>query len=308
MHEHDLLSPMLYRIHDPKLEEGCFEITGLNLSEKPDTDDPQVLRLIEAHKFNADNWGIFWPVNLFEGARKKENLKKLRAWFVECDGGDKKEMLRKFKDSLMPSLIVESKRGYHAYWYCDDTATMDQYRPIIEFRLIPFFDGDPNAKDLCRILRVPGYFHCKEPDKKFLVQTIHSDDSLHYSESDMLQAFPMKKKEEERFEEQKKFKMEFKDDGDLWEKIYDLDCEAALQRLSGSTAVNGERYSFKKSSKGSMNIFVDGKSTSCWIDASRRIGSTSKGGPTIWQWLRWYGHDHKTIYQHLKNVFPELFS
>lgn len=286
----ELYDQTLYRIHDPKEKKGCFEVKDL----------------VEAHQWNAENWGIFWPVNEFVGARKKENLKQLRAWFVECDSENKKTLLSKLNRGLSPSMIVESKRGFHAYWFCDDSATTENYSDIIEFNLVPHFGGDPNAKDISRILRAVDYFHCKDPTDRFFIRLIHSNEGLKYSEGDMLKSFPIAEKPKAALETKHRFKNDFGSSNDLWERVYNLDCEEALTRLSGTSAVNGERYTFRKTSRG-LNIIVNGKATGCWIDASRRIGSTDKGGPTIFQWLNWFHRDNKTSYNLLKQNFPELF-
>lgn len=303
--------PQLYRIDDTGTKPGCFDILGNDLDKdlvpQDIQHDQEMLCYLEAHQYNSQNFGIFWAVNEFVGSRKKENLKKLRAWFVECDTNNKQKTLRQMQNSLIPSLIVESKRGYHAYWFCDDSAQVEEYRDIIEFRLIPHFEGDPNAKDVSRILRVPGYFHCKDPHNPFLVKTIHHDPLAYYSQDEMISFFKLTKDKEKQIVSRKELKEQLNLEGDLFQKIYDLNCKDALERLSGCEEVNYEKYTFKKTSSGNLNIMVDGSGSACWIDRSMRIGSTDKGGPTIWQWIRWFGHSDKQVYQIIKKYFPELF-
>jgi hypothetical protein len=71
-------------------------------------------------------------------------------------------------------------------------------------------------------------------------------------------------------------------------------------------AVNGERFTFKRCARGTHNILVDGKGTSCWVDDSGRIGSNKGGGPTLYQWLRFYGNSPKECTRVLKETFPHL--
>lgn len=301
----DLFSPVLYRIHDAKKLPGCFEISGDCLQTT--SDDPLVARLIEAHKYNAEGWGIFWAVNEFEGPRRIENLKKIRAWFVECDGDDKSVMLQKLRANLLPSLIIESKRGYHAYWFSLD-AKPENYRNLLEFHLIPYFNGDRNAKDIARILRVPDFFHCKDPADKFLIRVVEFNPTQFYSEEVVLRSFPSSKKEERAMEVKRETRVAIAGlNENLFERVYDLDCQDALVRVSGSAAVCGERFDFRRTASGTLNILVNGKSTSCWIDRNKRIGSTDRGGPTIWQWINWYHRDHKKTHEFMKNFFPEVF-
>lgn len=288
---------IFWRIFDPNPAErpGCYPIEAETDSEL----------FAEAHRWNSDNWGIYKTVNDFEGPRKIANLKRLNSWFVECDGEDKPKMLERLRKGLLPSRIVESKRGYHAYWNCKD-ATPEKYSSILEFRLIPFYGGDRKAKDIARILRVPDYFHCKNPDDKFLVREIWSD-PVSYSESDIEYFYKLPEPKAEKLEKKEIARKNFSGDDDLFEKIYALDSRQALEKISGHSAVGGERYSFRKSS-GGFNILVDGKSTSCWIDRAGHIGSSDRGGPTIWQWVNWFQNDHKKTFQIVKEVFPELWN
>ena len=302
----EFFDPPLYRIHDAKQHPGCFEVTGQEFMKQMSVADEEIAVLTEAHKYNADGWGIFWTVNEFKGPRKKENLTRLRAWFVECDSETKDKDLKRLQSKLMPSMIIESKRGFHAYWFAKD-ATVENYSDIIESRLVPYYRGDPNAKDISRILRVPDYFHCKDPTDKFLIRCVFVDPNLVYSESDILSAYDVPQAEKKTLEVKQAFKMDFGGAGDLWERVYNIDCEQALIRLSGSGAVNGETYSFKRTGSGKLNILVNGKSTSCWLDGAKRIGSLDRGGPTIFNWLLWYNHDKKMTYSLIKQYFPELF-
>lgn len=292
----DFIQPQLYRIDDTKAVTGCFDITG-SIDEI----------YLEANRWNSEGFGIYWAVNEFNGPRKIANLKNLRAWFVECDDGDKRESLKKLRSKLIPSLVIESKRGFHAYWLCRD-ATLENYRDIIESRLIPFYGGDPNAKDVSRILRVPGFFHCKDPKDKFMIRVVHENWGLIYPEEAMLEIYQIPKSQLKQNEIKSEVKKSLKGtlSDSTFENIYRLDCRQALTTISGSDAVCGERFEFRKVGNG-LNIYIDGKSTSCWVDAHGRIGSLDRGGPTIWQWINWYHRDHKKTYRYVKQFFPEVF-
>jgi hypothetical protein len=106
-------------------------------------------------------------------------------------------------------------------------------------------------------------------------------------------------------EEHKQAKKEHRFDGsdDFWDRVYHLDCEYGLERLSG---IVGESYAFRGNRNGNKNIYVDGKGTSCWIDKHGRIGSHSNGGPTLFQWLTWLRFSKRDAIDLLKRTFPEL--
>lgn len=258
----------------------------------------------DAKRYNKLNYGIFWTVNEFSGARTKDNLKKINSWYIDLDG-NKESIIEKLNEGLYPSYVVETKNGFHAYFYALD-AKPENYKEVQE-RLIDFYDADANAKDVTRVLRVPGFYHWKDPKNPYLVQTVWHKEH-YYSEKDMLFFYPSSD-DEDYIESQKsniKRVISFETD-EFWDKVYELNAIDALERLSGKMCVNGEVFSFKKNSNGKHNIIVNGKGTSCFVDQQGAIGSSAKGGPSIWQWLRYYGHSHKQTYQILKDNFKELW-
>lgn len=82
----------------------------------------------------------------------------------------------------------------------------------------------------------------------------------------------------------------------------ELDNMGLLEKLSGTSYVNGEVYDFRKNGNGTQQIIVDGKPTSCWIDSENKIGSYSGGGPSVIQWLGWFNHSPRQAYEIVKTV------
>ena len=284
------------------------------MSDRPDADSRAAIAIARSEAFHWNTpelgFGIFLTVNSFDGARRKENLTRINAWAVDMDAGTKDEQHTKLlRGPLVPSLIVETKRGFQAWWAARD-GKADHWNALVLERLVPFFGSDKNARDLCRILRVPGYLHLKDPADPFKVRVAWKHD-VSYSERQIAEAFewvPDPKAQREAHVEQRQAATSagYTPSDSLWDAIYQLDCAEALARLSGHHAVNGERYTFKRAPRGRLNIDVDGKGSPCFIDEHKRIGSPSGGGPTIAQWLRWFGHDWKTVINVLKEVFPRL--
>lgn len=281
----------LYRINDKSPGLGCHEVKDFR----------------DADAWNNDGWGIFWTVNRFEGARKKENCREVLAWAIDLDEGTKAEQLARIRSiPVTPSSVNETARGYHVYFDAKAGASPESYRDIVE-RLVDAYRADKNAKDLCRILRVPGYLHFKG-EQPFMIKGVFVSESA-YSEDEMRKLFPRPEPVPEVREQRAQLKRELKafDSSDLWERVWALDCEHALERLSGTAACAFETFTFQRTAGGNLNIHVNGKGTSCWIDRNKRIGSSDKGGPTVFQWINWYQRDTKRSYQYLKEFFPELF-
>ena len=257
-------------------------------------------------KYNEQGFGIFWTVQDFIGDRKKENLSRINSWAIDLDGGDKEAQLELIHKYCYPSLLVETKSGFHVYWNAKN-ATVENFENIVLDRLVYYYKADPKARDLSRILRVPGYMHLKNPKEPFEIKKVWSY-NVSYTEEQMVYNFKLPEEKQKESNAKQELRTVFRADGnDLWEKVYNLDCELALQRLSGTPAVGCENITFRRVANGNLNIVIDGKTTSCWIDNNKRIGSLDKGGPTIWQWVNWYHRDNKKSYTFIKEYFIELF-
>jgi hypothetical protein len=115
--------------------------------------------------------GVFVTVNAtdFKG-RRRENIVRARALFVDADG---EQQVGKCIDAIKasratPSLIVRtSAHAAHFYWLCDDLApeTFEFYQQALIDRL----GTDPAAKDLSRVMRLPGTLHLKQAANPWLV-------------------------------------------------------------------------------------------------------------------------------------------
>lgn len=139
-------------------------------------------------KHNDEGCGIFLSVNNFyDNNRKKDSLAKINAWYVEVDSKTTK------KFPIEPSLTIESKSGYHFYFFAKD-ATVENYASI-ERGLVECIGGDDHAMDITRVLRVPGYYHCKDPNNKFMIKEIQRSNKI-YTEKEMLNNFPCSKRKE----------------------------------------------------------------------------------------------------------------
>lgn len=265
------------------------------------------LDVSQLDRANEAGFGIFHAVNGCIGGDRK-NLGSVRAWYTEIDDESKDVQRAKIATSpLQPTCVVESKNGYHLYWYAIPGSSFDDYTKI-ELRLIEHFGGDPNAQDKARILRTPGFRHQKDPSDPFWVRWHGIPDfDLKYSANTMLLAFKATKAEGMASETRTAFVREFKAEGDsLWSKVYSIDCADALARLSGSGYVGGERYTFRQTRGGNQNIIVDGTGTACWIDCDGRIGSSKKGGPTIYNWLSFFGHTPAECVRIIKETYPGI--
>lgn len=270
---------------------------------------PVLIKREEARFWNEERGqAIFQTVNQFSNMkRSKETLISLDYCFVDIDSATKAEQLDKIKKGFVPSLLVESKNGFHVYFKLGEAIDLTLYQKI-QKSLCLFYKGDPRATDSSRILRSPGFYHYKDPTNPFLVKTVLTTDHS-YQPSELLYFYINEGlsfkggsiRYQEIFVNRQEMRNTF--EYSFWQHLWTLDCKISLEALSGSVCVNYEVYSFKKLTNGNQNIFVNGQSTSCWIDKFGRIGSMSDGGPTIYHWLVWFGHSTSKAIQIIKEVF-----
>ena len=252
----------LYRLYDADpTTHGCIGVGDFN----------------EALTYSKLKWGIFWTVNQFDGPRKKENVKKIISWAVDIDEGSKDEQLSRIHSFIKPSAIIETKKGYHCYYDSID-GSVKNYEKVVA-GLIHHLHGDKKAADVARILRVPGFCHWKDQNNPFAIKWKYFSD-IKYTEKEMLKIFPLPKSDKEDQKEKIYLKkvLKFQDDTKLFERVWSIDCEQALKNLSGTEAVGFDKFEFRDNKNGNLNVISNGKSTSCFIDSNKRIGSSDSAG------------------------------
>lgn len=261
----------------------------------PDIVGAKQLTSAEAPAWNKRGYGIFWVINDFKDNRVESNLTKVNAWFFEIDDKPKHYQLALIEKGLIPSLIVESKNSFHTYFFANTNAK-DGFEDI-QRRLIHYYESDNKIKDPLRLMRAPGFNHMKDPDDPFPCEIVWHR-PITYTAKVMRYFYPAEEKEEAAPKPRMKVT---KDENDFFQMLYALDHRRVLEQFSGTSWVNGEIYSFKQQRSGRINIQVNNRNTHCFIDPQGRIGACG-GGPTIWQWLKWFNHDGKAIRRAINEV------
>ena len=87
--------------------------------------------------------------------------------FADTDGAPLKPLLA----ALKPHIVVQSSpEKWHVYWLVDSDFPLDMFGPV-QSAIASKFGTDPAVKDLPRLMRLPGFNHCKaEPVPVSLVQ------------------------------------------------------------------------------------------------------------------------------------------
>ena len=112
----------------------------------------------ELHKHNSQNRGIFFVVNA--GGNDDKSITRINAQFVECDELSIEDQMKQIDAfALPPSMEIRTKKSVHTYWFIKD-GKVDLFRPI-QKALVEKFHGDPACVNESRVMRLPGFNHCK---------------------------------------------------------------------------------------------------------------------------------------------------
>ena len=261
---------------------------------KPSETSEKALRTL-----NLGGAGVFFTPNQFTKSRKAEFCEGINSWFFEIDNLSLDEQWDKItKAPLMPSLIVKTKKSFHCY-YLADKGTIRNFRRV-QMGLIKYFDSDPACKDCSRVLRIPGFFHMKDPANPTMVEIVW-EAANYYTENEMLAAFP-----HEEVEVQKSAKATIVEGMKFWEAVSNLESKTVLERLSGTFAGNFDSITFRPRPGGGEYIDVNGKAADAWLDVNGRIGSSHGGGPTFVQWLEYYKWSKADIASWVKENCKDL--
>jgi hypothetical protein len=132
---------------------------------------------------NTKGAGIFLTINEGKGTgRSNAGIIRIRAVFVDTDGAPYPVNL-----PLRPHIIVQSSPGrWHLYWLVDGVLLGDF--GVIQAALAEKYGTDPTITDLCRVMRIPGFNHCKaEPVRVELLETL---DAAPYTAAQIFAVWP----------------------------------------------------------------------------------------------------------------------
>lgn len=259
-------------------------------------------------QYNKKGAGIFFSVNSMKPwERDKASVTRVDAWACEVDNLSKEDQMKLISVApLAPSLVIESNKSYHMYWFAKDW-TIENWTKIC-WGLRNFFCWDPAiASDISRVLRVPWYYHMKDMEHPFLCEIVDWCSAL-YTEEEMLAAFPdtetIAEKEAKAIKKQEQIRKAIWND-DTWDRIRAMDSVTMLEKISWTSLVWWDIITFRQNHNWTKQIFCNGKSTGCWIDRVGKIWSTDKWWPNWTNWIAWYGKvDWKEIYRWIKDEFP----
>jgi putative DNA primase/helicase len=128
-------------------------------------------------------FGVHPIIKRKTGRGTTETVQLINCLFAEFDAkdfeNDKDKALNHILDlELNPSALIDSGGGYHGYWFLSEPVHLDddnrEEMRTLQAGFVDAMGGDNGAKDLARVLRVPGTYNTKYNPKR-LVETVWMD-------------------------------------------------------------------------------------------------------------------------------------
>ena len=144
------------------LAEGAEEFTFQTFDDNKSRKDPLLTKILHGSldrhfddliDLNAKGAGIFVTVNETDlKGRSTANILDVRAIFQEADRSGVPI------PTLPPHIVVETSQGkFHRYWLTDGgKEALAEYKAVMT-TMVEQYGSDPNARDLARVLRLPGF-------------------------------------------------------------------------------------------------------------------------------------------------------
>jgi hypothetical protein len=136
------------------------------------------------------------------GGRQDKDITDINSFFIDQDAG--RDISGKFFSEdivtinkiiflsriysfpIPPSIIVESRNGYHAYWLAKQGCNIEQFKEV-QARLVRYFQSDESVVKPCQVMRLPNFFWYKKSFgcKPFYVRIV-SVNQNRYEAKDLL--------------------------------------------------------------------------------------------------------------------------
>lgn len=125
-------------------------------------------------QYNNNGYGIFANINAFAETARDHELKDV--WFIRTQVIDLDNLLTAPQSYELatafnppPTFAVQSSPGkFHVYWNVEPYQGNERYNTL-QRKLRQLFNGDKAVIDPTRVLRVPGFYHLKNPRQPHMV-------------------------------------------------------------------------------------------------------------------------------------------
>ncbi|NIK70266.1 DNA-primase RepB domain-containing protein [Paenibacillus sp. BK720] len=102
----------------------------------------------------------------------------------------KKQFMNKHAERVKDTMIVETKNGYHIYWVMQG-GDISKFVPI-QKALARTFESDPMITNLSRVMRIPGFYHMKNPESPYMVKVIQWGREKPFTQEELMNRLELK--------------------------------------------------------------------------------------------------------------------
>lgn len=97
--------------------------------------------------------------------------------------------IKKYRNQIKDTMIIETKNGYHIYWVVQD-GSISQFVPI-QKALAQKFSSDPMITNLSRVMRIPGFYHMKNPGSPYMVRVRQLGRKQPFTQEEIIQSLAL---------------------------------------------------------------------------------------------------------------------
>ncbi|MBD2870834.1 DNA-primase RepB domain-containing protein [Paenibacillus arenilitoris] len=101
----------------------------------------------------------------------------------------KTAFLNRYRDRFKDAMIVETGNGFHVYWAIEG-GSLAKFVPLQQ-ALAARFGGDPLITNLKRVMRIPGFYHMKDPKAPYLVRVVHWGRKKPFTQEELAKRFAL---------------------------------------------------------------------------------------------------------------------
>lgn len=139
---------------------------------------------------NDEGYCCYFTVNETQGkSRRKTDITRCRAIWVE---DDTPRDAPRTDFPLLPSIVVNSSPGKYHYYWLTSTTKADEWNAVMQ-TMVEVHGCDKQARDISRVLRVPGFIHKKKISDPFTTELVDSNGHV-YTWLEIKMAFPPKQR------------------------------------------------------------------------------------------------------------------
>lgn len=164
-----------------------FNTDGKTWKNRPQTYSEAQQKL---ERLNNQNHDIYYIPN--SGGSRDCQITQINSLFIDWDAGRDStglyypiEIVQQKKQGFLllltqfpykPTYVIETRNGYHVYWFLSSGATSEQFK-LIQKALINYFSSDSKICNPARVMRLPGYYaHKAGQYDPFYVQIIEHNE------------------------------------------------------------------------------------------------------------------------------------